>query len=301
MLHDHMLYERNSDRIKDLLPVADGILRYFERNITNGVVGPLGRWSYVDWVSTWYGGIPTLTGSIAVYNFMLILAYENAYEMAIFSGRPGLAEEYKKKAEKLRISTKNYFYDESKKMFKDSEETTFSMHSQIWAVLGDVVTGDEAKDLLQRTYDDKELPICSYSMMFFVFRAYEKAGLYHLAYKMLDNWREMIELHATTWFESSPLESRSDCHAWSSLPIYEFSACILGVKVTLDGIVIKPYVDANDFAEGSVMTPMGKISVDWKKEKGTFTLKVNAPEKVKIILPDNTEYFEKNIEISCKI
>ncbi len=302
MLHDHMLYERNSDRIKDLLPVADGILRYFERNINDsGVVGPLGVWSYVDWVSTWHGGIPTLTGSIAVYNFMLIVAYENAYEMALFSGRRGLAEEYKEKAEKLRISTKSYFYDENKKLFKDSEESVFSMHSQIWAVLADVVTGNEARDLLQRTYDDKELPICSYSMMFFVFRAYEKVGLYHLAYKMLDNWREMIDLHATTWFESSPLKSRSDCHAWSSLPIYEFSACILGVKVTMDGIIIKPYVDANDFASGTVMTPIGKISVDWKKENGTLMLKVNAPEKVKIILPDNSEHFEKDIELKCKI
>ena len=301
MLHDHMLYERNKERIADLLPVADGVLRYFEKRQKNGVVGVLGNWNYIDWVATWNGGVPTNTGSIAVYSFMLIVAYENAAEMADFIGRKGLSEEYRKKAEALRANSKTYFYDENKKMFRDYEENVFSMHSQIWAVLADAVTGDAARDLLQRTYNDKSLPVCSYSMMYFVFRAYEKAGLYNLAYKMFDNWREMISLNATTWFESSPFTTRSDCHAWSSVPIYEFSACILGVKPTVNEVIVKPYVFANDFAKGTVMSPIGKISVDWKKENGTLYLKVNAPEKVKIILPDNTEYFEKAIEVSCKI
>lgn len=301
MLHDHMLYERDTDRIADLLPVADGVLRYFEKRQKNGVVGILGNWNYIDWVSTWSGGIPTNTGSIAVYSFMLIVAYENAAEMADFIGRKGLAEEYREKAETLRKNAKAYFYDENKKMFRDYEENIFSMHSQIWAVLADVVTGDDASDLLQRTYDDKELPVCSYSMMYFVFRAYEKSGLYHIAYKMLDNWREMIGLNATTWFESSPFTTRSDCHAWSSVPIYEFAACILGVKPTVNEVIVKPYVYANDYANGTVMSPIGEITVDWKKENGTLTLKVTAPEKVKIILPDNTEYFEKELEVSCKI
>ncbi len=300
MLHDHMLYERDQERIKDLLPVADGVLRYFEKRQKNGVVGVLGNWNYIDWVSSWQGGVPTNTGSISIYSFMLIVAYENAKEMAEFTGRGGLAEEYRAKAQELRTAAREYFYDSHKKMFRDSEENMFSLHGQIWAVLADAVTGKEATELLQRAYDDKTLPVCSYSMMYFVFRAYEKAGLYHLAYKMLDQWRKMLDMHCTTWIESA-CGNRSDCHAWSSLPIYEFSACILGVKVTMDGIIIKPYVEANDFAFGSVMTPIGKIRVEWKKEKGTLALKVSAPEKVKIILPDNREYFEKDIELSCKV
>ncbi len=300
MLHDHMLYERDKERIADLLPVADGVLRYFEKRQKNGVVGVLGNWNYIDWVSIWSGGVPTNTGSIAVYSFMLIVAYENAAEMAAFVGRNGLSEEYKEKANALRINAKAYFYDENKRMFRDYEEEVYSLHSQIWAILADVITGAEATDLLQRAYDDKSLPVCSYSMMFFVMRAYEKANLYNLAYQMLDEWRKMLDMHCTTWIENAS-GNRSDCHAWSSVPIYEFGACILGVKPTVNEVVVKPYVYANDFASGTVMSPVGKIDVQWKKENGTLTLKVNAPEKVKIILPDNTEYFEKDIEVSCNI
>ncbi len=302
MLHDHMLYERDKERIADLLPVADGILRYFEKREMNGIVGPLGKWNYIDWVSGWDSGVPTHTGGISIYSFMLTVAYENAAEMAEFTGRHSLAEEYKKKAKALRIRAKEYFYDSDKQMFMDSDDKKrmFSLHAQIWAVLADAVTGDEATDLLQRAYEDKTISVCSYSMMFFVFRAYEKAGLYNLAYNMLDEWRKMLKMRCTTWIESA-VGNRSDCHAWSALPIYEFSACILGVKVTMDGMIVKPYVHANDSASGTVMTPIGKILVDWKKENGTFTLKVNAPENVKIILPDGSEYFESDIVISCKV
>lgn len=304
MLHDHLLYEKDKERIADLLPVADGVLRYFEKRQTNGVVGVLGNWNYIDWVSIWSGGVPTHTGSIAVYSFMLIVAYENAAEMADFVGRKGLAEEYREKAKTLRVNAKAYFYDDEKKMFRDYEEPIYSLHSQIWAVLADVVDGNEATDLLKRAYNlayvEKTMPVCSYSMMYFVMRAYEKANLYDLAYIMLDEWRKMLDMHCTTWIECAD-GNRSDCHAWSSVPIYEFGACILGVKPTLTEVVVKPYVYANDFAEGTVMSPIGKIDVNWKKENGTLTLKVNAPEKVRIILPDNTEYFEKDIEVSCKI
>ena len=138
-------------------------------------------------------------------------------------------------------------------------------------------------------------------MMFFVMRAYEKAGLYGHAYQMLDLWRPMIQDRLTTWVED-PVGQRSDCHGWGSVPIYEFSACILGVKPEKDGTVtVKPYVDSHEFAEGEVNSPVGKVAVSWKKECGTFTITVSAPAAVRVILPDGSEHTAKEGTFSCAL
>lgn len=301
MLHDSFIYDGDVELIKDLLPTVDGIIRWFEKRTDNGIVGPVGVWSYLDWVKTWSSGVPTTTGSISIYNFMYILALKNAAELAEFAGRKGLEEEYLSRAAKLEKATHDYFYSEEKKMYRDSEDNIFSLHGQVWAVLADVVTGEEAKALLSRAYNDKDLPVCSYSMMYFVFRAYEKAGLYHIAYDMLDKWRIMLKKNCTTWVEDDVGE-RSECHGWGSTPIYEFGACILGVRPLRDGTVeVRPYVYKNDFAEGKVYTPIGAVSVNWQKADGTLSLTVDAEKEVRIVLPDGSVHYKSSGTFTCKV
>ena len=142
-------------------------------------------------------------------------------------------------------------------------------------------------------------------MMFFVFRALEKAGLYEKAYGLLDGWRNMLSRGLTTWAEDD-IQERSDCHGWGSLPIYEFTSVILGVKpIGYDGkaVEIRPTLAGLDFAKGAVSTPMGDIKVDWKIDGEKFSLTVEGDGEKHIIMPNGESHIvsEPKTTLFCAI
>jgi len=309
MIHDYFVYDGDREFIRSLMPTVDGIIDWYEnhRNKEDGIVRHLGNWCFLDWVDGWKAGVPSHTEPMSVYNFMYSVALSNAIELAEFSGRRGLASEYREIRRDLTRNLTGVFYDSERGLYKDTPSGGYSMHSQMWAVLSGEVCDEKAKALMQRTLAAKDLSMCSHAMMYFVFRALEICDMYGEAYKYLDNWRAMLEKHCTTWIESGAY-GRSDCHAWGSVPIYEFASCILGVKPFAKGtgeILVAPYVFSNEYASGKVSTPTGVIEVDWHKENGKLFLFVvsHASVPVYVILPDESMYLLKNNEGSyvCKL
>ena len=99
-------------------------------------------------------------------------------------------------------------------------------------------------------------------------------------------------------------EKRSECHAWSSAPIYEYSAVFLGVKPTLPGyrkFVVRPQIEMADNARGSVPTPYGEIEVSLQKIDGALKFRVRKPIETEglfeicgrtAVIPSGAEEFE---------
>ena len=56
---------------------------------------------------------------------------------------------------------------------------------------------------------------------FYLFRALEAVGMYDRTEELWGDWKKCIDWHMTT-FPETPFDTRSDCHAWSALPLYEF-------------------------------------------------------------------------------
>ena len=58
---------------------------------------------------------------------------------------------------------------------------------------------------------------------------------------------------------------------------------VLGVKITEDGIKIKPYVpEGTTWARGSFMCHMGKIEAEWKINDGKMVINASAPDGIKV-------------------
>lgn len=71
------------------------------------------------------------------------------------------------------------------------------------------------------------------------------------------------------------MDKRSNCHAWSSLALYELTSVTLGVRPAAPGYL--------DYAKGDVITPHGMVHVEWhKNDDGTITLDYQVPDHVKI-------------------
>ncbi|KRE55995.1 alpha-L-rhamnosidase C-terminal domain-containing protein [Paenibacillus sp. Soil750] len=97
-----------------------------------------------------------------------------------------------------------------------------------------------------------------------------------------------------TTLPETEVNPRSDCHAWSALPLAEFPASILGVTPAEPGfsvVRIEPQIGKLEWAKGSVATVKGMVEVDWKLEENDFTLSVKVPEGVTALvkLPDGSE------------
>ncbi len=298
---DYLKYTPN-DRafIRGLLPKIDGILNWFDTRINYaGVVGDTEYWRFLDWVKEWKDGCPQ-KGAMSAYSFMYSLALQCAADLYRSFGFNDMAADYERRRESINKAACKFFYDSEKGLFRDTDFGGFSWHSQIWAVLADAVTGDDATALMERMLGDESLPHCSYSMMFFVFRALEKAGLYEKAYRLLDGWRNMLGKGVTTWVEDD-VQERSDCHGWGSLPIYEFSAVILGVKpIGYDGkaVEIRPNTAGLSYAKGTVSTPLGDVKVDWKIDDGKFTLTAEGDCEKHIIMPNGECHIVKEPKIT---
>lgn len=77
----------------------------------------------------------------------------------------------------------------------------------------------------------------------------------------------MLKLHCTTCIESDSY-SRSECHTWGALALYELPSVILGVRPMKPGyqsVRIAPVLGYMTDASGTVKTPKGEVRVSWMK------------------------------------
>ena len=306
MLRDYLRYAGQSADVlacvRSFTGTVDKALESFEPYMTaEGLVGLTPYWHFVDWVPGWHIGVPGggFSEPITVTSFMYAAALKAAAEICETVGRPGLASDYRTRAAVMLDTVKKLCYDESVGLYRNTPNTNeYSQHTTLWAILSGAVCGEEAGALMDRTFDGHvPVSVCSFSMNHYMFRALELSGRYNqYAPKQLAGWETMLDLHCTTWCEN-PDSPRSECHGWSSAPIYEFSAMVLGVYPTDNGyrsVRIKPVVDCYDldWAKGTVPTPYGIISVSWEKQDGMLTLDVTLPDApemaCEVILPDGT-------------
>jgi hypothetical protein len=159
----------------------------------------------------------------------------------------------------------------------------YSVHSQIFAVLTDLVSPDEGKAMLRAAVDDPDLPQASVAFAFYLFRALEKCGWYDKTDELWNLWRQMLRDKMTTCVENDT-DARSDCHAWASLLCYEMPAVILGVRPAAPGytkIAVQPHPGMLTHASGTVHTPRGDIQVAWEKTDRQLRTEIRCKEELK--------------------
>lgn len=293
MLYDHMMYFGDKVFLKDHMETVDGILDFFRRNLDErGLVGKIGDinqpgndWSFIDWAPEWddTDGVPPCTkqGSTTMESFLYLLGLQYATKLSeylkeekngtdnqkLLQEYEDRAEEYRIRAEKLQISINQYCVGQNG-MYQDGPGIdSYSQHCQVFAILTNTVSKKTGGKILRETLEHKEVyPQCTIAMMFYLFRALEECEMYSYTDELWNIWRTMIRNHMTTCAED-PLRSRSDCHAWGALALYELPAVVLGVRPTKPGFAayeVNPQPGKLQWAKGSVVIPKGKINVSWK-------------------------------------
>ena len=160
-----------------------------------------------------------------------------------------------------------------KQLFRDySDREIFSQHTNIMAVLCDLVPPAQQTDLLNRilNFDEFDEMASSY-FSFFLFKAMEKTGNEHLYLENLDFWYNFIERGHTTCGETGfASHDRSDCHAWSAHPAYYLLSSVCGIKpadIGFKTVKIKPHLGELKEVKADMPHPKGRIEVEYRKVK----------------------------------
>ena len=155
---------------------------------------------------------------------MYAYALQCAEELMDALGRTGLSSEYRTRRERLLERIMTCCYDTEKGLIREGPSfSQYSRHAQAWAVLCGLFEGLEARKLLERASSDQEVLSCTFSTSYEWFRAMEKAGMTEEIRKEIYEWTSLLDLHCTCCPET-PKGARSDCHAWSALPLYVLRA-----------------------------------------------------------------------------
>jgi hypothetical protein len=280
MVNDYWTLRDDPEFIKSFLPGIESVLGWFTGRIDKetGLLGKVEYWNFVDWAVEWawnnergIGGVPAggfKDGNSSILSMQFAYASQRAAELFRYYGQPEKAETYSELARQLRNAVYGKCWDESKGYLADTpSKKEFSMHAQIFAVLTNTIPEKDQKNFVQRFMNDKNLIQPTMYFRFYLTQALKKTGLADQYLETLGLWNEMLQKGLTT-FAENPDPARSDCHAWSASPDYDFLATVAGIRPASPGyktVEIEPALGKLTFIKGQMPHPAGIIIFDLKR------------------------------------
>jgi len=294
MVNDYWTLRDDPEFIKSFLPGIESVLGWFTGKIDKetGLLGKVEYWNFVDWAIEWawnndkgIGGVPEggfRDGNSSILSMQFAYAAQMAAELFRYYGQPEKADKYSEIARKLTKSVYENCWDESHGYLSDTPaKKAFSMHAQIFGVLTNTIPENDQKAFVLRFMNDKSLIQPTMYFRFYLTQALKKTGLADHYLETLGLWNEMLGKGLTT-FAENPDPARSDCHAWSASPDYDFLATVAGIRPGTPGfktVEIGPALGKLTFIKGQMPHPAGMI---------TFELKRSGNDGIKgeIVLPE---------------
>ncbi len=268
MVYDYFMHRKDEKFVESFLIPVRGVLNWYEHHLDpdKHMLGPMPWWNFVDWNLSFPNGVAdgANDGHSSIISLQYSYTLQQAAEMFDHFGNHMEASHYRKLAQELNEGTFLQCFDSLKKeMANTPQKTSFSQHAGIMGVLAGCITDDLKLPVMNHVLYDTALSQATFYYRFYLTRALTKSGMANLYYSQLSPWRNMLKLGLTT-FAESPDPTRSDCHAWSSSPNYDFLATICGItpdKPGFSSVRIEPALGELNFVQGKMPHPDGIISV----------------------------------------
>ncbi len=273
MVKDYTMLTGDKTLAEQVMPGVRDVLAWFSRHLNdNGLLGKM------EWANP--NGAPENSTLFSLY---YAYSLNNTARVCDGLGYDEEAAAYRKQASAIAGEVNRLSWDDGKKrMAETPEKDRFTQWDDIMAILTDAVPLADQPALLTRVLSPSELPHIDYFQGFYLFEAVKKLGMGNLLFDhMLDPWREQVnEEGLTTFKEINSDRARSDCHPWSTSPLYYMLNITAGIETIGPGyqtVRIAPSPGKLTFVKSAMPIPAGMISVDLKFDtkggvKGTVTL-----------------------------
>jgi alpha-L-rhamnosidase len=268
MVHDYWMHRSDDAFVRRYLTAIEGVMNWYEDHIDIGaqMLGPMKWWNFVDWNLAFSGGVPegANDGNSSIISLQYAYTLRQAAELMAHFGRPAAAERYRKNADLLVSGTYRHCWDPDRGTMADTpQKKAYSQHAGIMAILTDALPEAERVRAVEGLLHDTRLSQATFYFRFYLTRALIRCGMADLYTEQLGPWRDMLAMGLTT-FAENPEPTRSDCHAWSSSPNYDFLATVCGILPASPGfgtVAIRPALGSLKWVKGSMPHPLGTIEV----------------------------------------
>jgi hypothetical protein len=288
--------------VREYAPRMLRALSYFEGALApNGLLPYDERyWLFLDWADVFKDGYP------AIYNIMYFWALETASKLFALIGDRRESASLSKQAAASRRAIMSKLFDSKKRRFcggldwKGRPVSHDTPHSYALAIVSGLcprhdrffvdkrllpaISGQcpafRASYIVAEKYPRTPSPF----FMYYVFEALKANGRAAAAIDCIRRWWGVFVKNGFTttpemWGE--PKGQWSACHAWSAHPVVHFHNCILGVTQAAIGwrrITFAPVFETLQWAKGKVATPLGTVSVSWRRDGGQVDVKIVVPD-----------------------
>lgn len=297
MLHDFWQYRGDDAFVKLQMPGTRTVLDWFlNRQRANGLLGHLPWWPFLDWGKDFAFGMPPedADGGSSPITLQYIEALRYGAELESTFGDPIRAQRYREAETRAVNAIRKLCWNNAYGLIADTpDQKHFSQHANILGVWLDVVPREQQKDVLTKvlsvsdsgftaTGPVPEMTKATYYFRFYLARALDHAGMGDQYLNLLKPWREMIGLGLTTWAEQ-PEPTRSDSHAWSAHPNFDFLTIVAGIRPKSAGfssVSIEPHLGALRNLASAVPTPSGMVEVNYVSNSSGVRAGINLPSNV---------------------
>ncbi|MGV3586432.1 MAG: alpha-L-rhamnosidase C-terminal domain-containing protein [Adhaeribacter sp.] len=276
MLYDYWLHRPDAAFVKQYLIAARGVLEWYEQKIdpAKKMLGPMKWWNFVDYTDAFTEGVPEGAddGNSAIITLQYIYTLQQAAELFNYFNQKEEAAHYKQLAQELSQNTYRQCFDHEKTLMANTpDKKKYSQHANILGILTSTIPATETKEVMEKILKDPSLGQATFYYRFYLTQALKKAGMADLYYSQLTPWRNMLDIGLTT-FAEKPEPARSDCHAWSASPNYDFLATICGIMPDKHGFAtvrVAPALGELTEAKATMPHPAGEIKVSLQRKGKT--------------------------------
>jgi alpha-L-rhamnosidase len=238
MLNDYTYWRNDPAFVKARVIGLRSMLEHFEPYVNqDGLLENLPGWPFMDWVPQWSNGDAPdgAHGVSSLNNLLYVYALQKSAQVEDSLGESLLAQRLRAKAERTAAAVRAKFWDETRGLMADNlVHTEFSEHGQCLALLTDTLTGDQARRCFDQLLTAPDLKRATIYFSFYLIETYQKFGRGDLILDRMDFWKDLVKQGLKTPVEQ-PGDTRSDCHAWGSHPLFDLQASVAGVRPASPG------------------------------------------------------------------
>jgi hypothetical protein len=294
MVHDFWLYRGDAKFVQAQLNGTRSVLDWFiSKQRQDGLLGQIPWWPFVDWGKDFGFGVPPQDAdggsSIITLQYIEALRYGIALESAF--GDPVRGKHYREAESRAVHAVRQLCWNESNGQLADTPaQKRYSQHANILGAWLDVIPAEKQKDVLNKILSATDpgfasqgsvpqMTAATYYFRFYLARALDHAGMGDKYLALLKPWRDMVELGLTTWAEQ-PEPTRSDSHAWSAHPNYDFLTIVAGIRPKTPGFAgvrLEPHLGTLKRVAAAIPSPRGTIEAKYRTSADGIAAEIDLP------------------------
>src|SRR6266851_1921619 len=297
MVHDFWQYRGDDEFVKAQIPGTRTVLDWFlDKQRPDGLLGNISWWPFVDWGKDFGFGMSPQDedGGSSPLTLQYIEALRYAAELESAFGDSTRVQRYREAESRAVNAIRKLCWNNTYGLIADTPaQKHYSQHPNILGVWLDVVPPEQQKDVLTKilsvsdpgfttTSPVPEMTKATYYFRFYLARALDHAGMGDQYLNLLKPWRDMVALGLTTWAEQ-PEPTRSDSHAWSAHPNFDFLTIVAGIRPKAPGfskVSIEPHLGPLRNVVSALPTPKGTVEVNYASRSSGVSAEINLPSNV---------------------